>query len=171
MGALAQNITTPLLMAALSLIMSAFTGHAQTVQKQLTPSALGTPPIPITSLPLTIKTPGYYYLVSNMYYSATSQSNRVAITVNSPGVTIDLRGYSLSGPAQAVITVPQYLNLNPVGILLQSSNTTVKNGAIVGFYNQLNYPLFTGSTTYVANIIITMLILLLAGIRQLSLKM
>ena len=121
-------------MAALGLTMSVFTGHAQTGQNELIPSVLGKPRIPITSLPLTITSPGYYYLLSDTYYNPTSLTNRIAITVLSPGVTIDLRGYSLTGPFQAEITVPEFLNLNPVAISIQSSNVTVKNGTISGFF-------------------------------------
>jgi hypothetical protein len=144
-------------MAALSLIMSAFTGHAQTVQAQVATSASFKPPIPITSLPLTITSSGYYYLVSDTYYNPISLTNRIAITVLSPGVTIDLRGHSLTGPFQAEITVPEYFNLNPVAILIESSNVTVKNGTISGFFFQLEAGPSSGNVvpTYLSNIIIT----------------
>jgi hypothetical protein len=142
-------------MAALSLIMSAFTGHAQTVQAQAATSASFKPPIPITSLPLTITSPGYYYLVSDTYHNPTSLSNRIAITVISPGVTIDLRGHSLTGPFQAEITVPEFFNLNPEAIVIESSNVTVRNGTISGFFFQLEAgPSGTFVQTYLANIII-----------------
>jgi hypothetical protein len=141
-------------MAALGL-MGALTGHAQTVQAQVATSASCKPPIPITSLPLTIISPGYYYLVSDTYYNPTSLTNRVAITVSSPGVTIDLRGHSITGPLQALITVPQYFNLNPVAIAIQSSNVTVKNGTISGFFFQVGLAPKTEVPTYLSHITIT----------------
>jgi hypothetical protein len=142
-------------MAALGL-MSALTGHAQTVQAQVATSESFKPPIPITSLPLTIISPGYYYLVSDTYYNPTSLTNRVAITVSSPGVTIDLRGHSLTGPFQAEITVPQYFNLNPVAIAIQSSNVTVKNGTISGFFFQVGVgSQNTEVPTYLSHITVT----------------
>jgi hypothetical protein len=165
-----NRTTTPLVMAALSLIMSAFTptAHAQAVQKQLAPSILGKPPIPITSLPLTITTPGYYYLLSDIYFTPTSMSNRIAITVNSSNVTIDLRGHSFSGPFQAEITVPEYFNLNPVGMDLVGSNITVKNGTISGFFYQLS--IGSGSAqAYATNITITDVKFTGAGEQSLSL--
>jgi hypothetical protein len=143
-------------MAALSVIMSAFTGHAQTVQAPMGASAFFKARIPITSLPLTITSPGYYYLVSDIFYNPTSLSNRIAITVISPGVTIDLRGHSLTGPFQAEITVPEFFNLNPLAIEIENSNVTVKNGAISGFFFQLEAgPSDTFGQTYLDNIIIT----------------
>lgn len=143
-------------MATLGLTMSVFTGHAQTVQNELIPSVLGKPRIPITSLPLTITSPGYYYLLSDTYYNPTSLTNRIAITVISPGVMIDLRGHTLTGPFQAEITVPEFLNLNPVAISIQSSNVTVKNGTISGFFFQIGVAsLNTEVPTYLSNITIT----------------
>jgi hypothetical protein len=145
-------------MAALSLIMSAstYTAHAQTVQAQVATSAAFKPHIPITSLPLTITTPGYYFLLSDISFTPTSMSNRIAITVSSPNVTIDLRGYSLSGPGQAFITLPEDLNLNPEGIAIHSSNVIVKNGTISGFFFQLDAgPSGTDGQTYLDKIAIT----------------
>ena len=107
-------------------LLSAFSAHAVE--------------IPITSLPVTITKPGNYYFVANMYYAVTVEPaplTPVAITVNAPGsVTIDLRGFSLSGPAV------QYVNGEPTnstatGISIQSSNVTIKNGSIAGFYNSI----------------------------------
>jgi hypothetical protein len=48
----------------------------------------------ITSLPYTITSPGFYYLTSNLSYSGSSNG----ITVNSNDVTLDLMGFSISGP-------------------------------------------------------------------------
>ena len=151
-----MNHTPRLLMAALGLTMSAFTGSAQTLQAQVATSASFKPRIPITSLPLTITSPGYYYLLSDIYYTPTSLTNRVAITITCPGVTIDLRGHSLTGPFQAEITVPEYFNLDPVAILIVSSIVTVKNGTISGFFFQLEAGPPSGNLvpTYLSNLLI-----------------
>jgi hypothetical protein len=153
------RITTLLLTAALGLIMSALTvhtGYGQAVQTQ----AAGTivkPPIPIASLPITITTPGYYYFVSNMYTYPTVANgigSPPAITVNAPGsVTIDLRGFTLSGPGQAYIGG---LYANPAGVTIQSSNVTVKNGTIAGFYFPLSASgqYLAGTQNYISNIIL-----------------
>lgn len=100
-----------------------------------TADAAPKPPIPVTSLPIVITAAGTYYFISNMYFAPTSLSNSTAITANSPGeVTIDLKGYTLTGPPQAYIGG---YYLNPIGIMIQSSNVTIKNGTIAGFFSQM----------------------------------
>jgi len=86
----------------------------------------------------TITKPGNYYFVANMYYAATTEPgaiSTVAITVNAAGpVTINMRGFSLTGPSQ------QFLDgyyTNPVAISINSGNVTVKNGSIAGFYRKI----------------------------------
>lgn len=92
----------------------------------------------------TITKPGNYYFVANMYYAATTEPgaiSTVAITVNAAGpVTINMRGFSLTGPSQ------QFLDgyyTNPVAISINSGNVTVKNGSIAGFYR----PIVAGGTS------------------------
>jgi hypothetical protein len=105
------------------------------------PDAATKPPKPIASLPITITVAGSYYFISNMFYTPTSLSNNTAITINSPGkVTIDLKGFTLTGPLQAFAGG---FNLNPIGILIQSSNVTIKNGTITGF----SFPISTNQNT------------------------
>jgi hypothetical protein len=129
------RLNTILPMAALSLIMSAIA-----VQSAKSSTETGTSLIarPIASLPITITKPGYYYFVSDMYTYptfATPAGSAPAITVNAPGnVTIDLNGFTLSGPLQAFV---DGWYANPPGMAIQSSNVTIKNGTIAGFYSPL----------------------------------
>ncbi|MHC1727824.1 MAG: hypothetical protein AB9866_17775 [Syntrophobacteraceae bacterium] len=53
----------------------------------------GGPGTKITTLPLTISTPGFYYLGGNLNHTGDT----AAITVNADDVTIDLMGFCLSG--------------------------------------------------------------------------
>jgi hypothetical protein len=80
---------------------------------------------PITSLPAKITKSGYYYFVANLSYTGQ------AITVNAPApVTIDMRGFSLTGN-----TPNQMYGIGYNGIQIQSSNVAILNGTIVGFFN------------------------------------
>jgi hypothetical protein len=116
-----------------------------------TANAAPKPPNPIASVPIRITAPGSYYFISNMFYTPTSLSDSTAITINSPGeVTIDLRGFTLTGPPQAY--AGGYY-LNPNGIVIYSSNVTVKNGTIAGFSHSLMVNQFTGeSPKYISDV-------------------
>ena len=145
-----------LITAALSLIMNALAvqfGYAQAVDTQVTNApTLVKPARPIASLPITITTPGTYYFISNMFFTPTSLSNSTAITVNSPGiVTIDLNGYTLTGPPQAFMGG---YYLNPSGIVIQSSNVTIRKGTIAGFFSQwvASNQNSAGGPNYISNI-------------------
>jgi hypothetical protein len=73
--------------------------------------------LPIMALPATITVPGDYYFPSDLNYTVPVD---FAIVVNAPGpVTIDMKGFTLRGSAQA--------------IQILSDNVTVKNGTITGF--------------------------------------
>jgi hypothetical protein len=141
---------------------SAITLPTPTPSSSLT-SILGPPgrPQAITFMPVTITAPGNYYLASNLDLAQTAVSFNVAaaITVNSPGrVVIDLRGHTVSGPVTVVNyfysdgnggyqsspnpSLPQggyitYEEYNVVGLLLQSNDVTIMNGAVSGFWNSL----------------------------------
>jgi hypothetical protein len=74
----------------------------------------------ITSLPYTISTPGYYFLIGNLSYAGGH-----AITVTCDNVTIDLMGFRLGGPA----------NDNYCGVLINGGNNVeVRNGTLAGWY-------------------------------------
>ena len=79
---------------------------------------------PVTSLPAVIDTQGIYCLTGNL---ATSQNSGNAITINANNVTLDLNGWKVGGQAAGTAT-------NAFGILSASSNVTVQNGIVRGFY-------------------------------------
>ena len=138
-------------MAALSLIMSAVVAHAQARPAQAQAAKVR---IPITSLPITITAAGSYYLPSDMYFSPTTMDKTNAILVNSTGtVTLDLNGHTLSGPGQVWLSDPGW-NLNPGGIAVESSNVTIRNGSISGFFIPMSVfgPYSGGVQHYISNI-------------------
>lgn len=87
------------------------------------------PRIPITSLPITITTPGSYYLTSNLSTTTT------AITVEANNVTIDLNGFTLTGNGTD----------NHYGVTMWNrSNIEIKNGTIQNFYEGIIEPYTNG---------------------------
>jgi hypothetical protein len=92
---------------------------------------------PISTVPMVITKPGHYYLVGNIFFNMpTPTSPSTAITVNAPGpVVIDMRGFTISGSTQYDFPADNYFTVDPTGILIQSSNVTVQNGTISGFWN------------------------------------
>jgi hypothetical protein len=89
---------------------------------------------PISTLPLVITKPGYYYLVGNIFFTMPMPSSpTTAITVNATGpVVIDMRGFTLEGQTRYHFPEKDYF---PTGIMIQSNNVTVINGTIQGFWN------------------------------------
>jgi hypothetical protein len=77
-----------------------------------------TPGTSITSLPYPINASGYYYLTRNLTSTGSD-----GITVNAANVTIDLMGFTLSGPATN----------NYTGITISASNVEVRNGTVNGW--------------------------------------
>ena len=100
----------------------AVAGHAQ---GNLTPSGAPAPTMktlnqieprtPISSLPLTITTPGSYYFTTNL----TSAGATDGITIATNNVTIDLMGFELSGG---------FVGLNAIDALGVRTNIIVRNG-------------------------------------------
>jgi hypothetical protein len=78
----------------------------------------------ITSVPYTIDSPGLYCLARNLTYSATTGN---AITVNASGVTLDLMGFSLTGPGKTSGT-NFGIRFNP-GL----ANVEIRNGTVASF--------------------------------------
>jgi parallel beta-helix repeat protein len=76
------------------------------------------PGTPIETLPFTINNSGHYYLTGNLI----GLPGNHGITINSGNVTIDLGGFTMTGPAGSFSGV--FVN-NP------SPNVTLRNGAIV----------------------------------------
>jgi hypothetical protein len=98
---------------------------------------------PISTIPVVITKPGHYYFVSNLYFTLpTPVSPPVAITVSaSKPVVIDMRGFTLTGGQR--YNFPSFNTFYPTGILILSSNVTVENGEVSGFWNAV---LASGST-------------------------
>jgi hypothetical protein len=88
----------------------------------------------ISSLPLTINTPGFYYLTGNLSYTGTSTN---AITVTSDDVTIDLMGFEISGPGLS-------FSANAGIAVIGHHNVEVRNGCLNGW----KYGLIDGSGAY-----------------------
>jgi len=65
---------------------------------------------------ITLSAPGYYVCAANITSSCESDA---LITITSPGVTLDLNGWTLSASGK-------------VGVDIQASNVTIKNGRIDG---------------------------------------
>jgi len=91
----------------------------------------------ITSLPYEIKTSGYYYLTGNLTNTNTGAGGG-GITVSANDVTLDLMGFTLTGPGSET----GYLD----GILLTSDkiNVEVRNGTVSGWYSGVEQ--YNGST-------------------------
>ena len=76
----------------------------------------------ISSVPYTISAPGFYYLGGNLTYSGNGGN---AIAVNEDNVTIDLMGFSLSGPGA---------DSSALGIYMDGrANVEVRNGTMCRF--------------------------------------
>src|ERR1700685_3444588 len=57
------------------------------------------------------------------------------VPINAPGtVTIDMKGFTLNSPTRFLFQ-PGYVTVDPTGINILSSNVTVRNGTISGFWN------------------------------------
>jgi len=92
----------------------------------------------ITSLPLTISQPGFYYLIGNL-----NCANIDAITVNADNVTIDLMGFSITA-----------INGNPgTGIKINGrNNVEIRNGTLIAWPNGGIYDNNGGNNYRVFNI-------------------
>lgn len=75
------------------------------------------PGTPISALPFTIDTPGYYYLTATLHLD----TDGVGITINSSDVTLDLKGFNINGTSGSShgIEVPG-----------SASAITIRNGSV-----------------------------------------
>jgi hypothetical protein len=80
------------------------------------------PGTPITSIPYLITTPGYYYLTGNFTASSTD-----GITVDALNVTLDLKGFTLTGGGNV-----------GTGILAESHYTVIENGHLTGWHKGID---------------------------------
>ena len=91
----------------------------------------------ITSLPYTITKRGYYTINSNL------KSARNGIVVNADNVTIDLRGYTISGSGTG----------NYFGIYMNGrSNVEIRNGTVRDFVNGIYEDSVDGNSHRVINV-------------------
>lgn len=82
------------------------------------------------SFPITLSSPGSYKLTSNLVVPANSHG----IVISSPNVTLDLNGFTISGPvtcASAGVCSMAQAGFN--GISASVPNTVIRNGTIKGF--------------------------------------
>ena len=79
----------------------------------------------ITSLPCTIRNPGFYYLSGNLTYSGAGNG----ITVASDDVTLDLMGFRIEGPGDNGSNYGIYLYDGTNG----HKNVEIRNGTISGW--------------------------------------
>ncbi len=82
---------------------------------------------PINSVPATISSPGMYYL--NGYLTSTP-TNQNGITINASDVTLDLMGFTLTGPGKTSGSSNSGIQIN------SSTNVEIRNGSVINFgYN------------------------------------
>ncbi len=83
-------------------------------------------PIAIKNLPYTISVPGNYTLAGNLTYTANLAH---AITISANNVTLDMGGYSITGPGAATASFN--------GVTINGDGVEVRNGYISGFSSGL----------------------------------
>lgn len=81
----------------------------------------------IKALPYNITEPGFYFITKNLDCSAGIPG----IAVKSSNVTLDLMGFTISGPTFILIGTAW---ASGIEISADSQNTTIRNGTITGFY-------------------------------------
>jgi len=79
----------------------------------------------ITSVPVSITSPGLYYLTQNLTHSYTSA---YAITVHADDVTIDLNGFCITGPGKG-----SGINNSGIVVMNPRTNVEIRNGSIKAF--------------------------------------
>jgi hypothetical protein len=94
-------------------------------------SVNGLPGCPHAGFPILICHSGSYRLAANLNVSAV---NTDAIDITTDNVTLDLNGFTISGPAVCVGPPVQCTNVGTgKGVLSQFRGTTVRNGTVRGF--------------------------------------
>jgi hypothetical protein len=128
-----QPIRHVLAMAALATLAAlANPAQAQATIDQAKATTKGIGGGDTAGFPITITQPGSYKLMSNLVIASPTVG---AIHVTAPNVTIDLNGFSITGPntcnPQTKTCTQAYGSVN--GIYSEASNTTVMNGSVSGF--------------------------------------
>lgn len=117
-------------------LLAACPAWAQTTIDQAKALAGGITPGDTPGFPITLSVPGSYKLTSNLVVPASTNG----IFITAPNVTLDLNGYSVSGPVNCVLSAPQIVCAGPImgairGISSASNveGTTIRNGHVRGF--------------------------------------
>lgn len=85
--------------------------------------------------PIVICQPGSYRLSGNL----TVPANTDGIAINSDNVTLDLNGFSITGPETCTgLPVTSCTAANGNGILTEKDDVTVRNGSVTGFFVGVN---------------------------------
>ena len=91
----------------------------------------------LPGFPITLSVPGSYKLTGNLVVPASLPG----VVVTATGVTLDLNGFSISGPGTctrnditAVVTCVG-LSGDPDGVYFKSGGNTLRNGIVRGFYD------------------------------------
>ena len=97
----------------------------------------------INTVPYTINAPGSYYLAADLSHTGTSTD---AITINADNVTLNLNGFTLSGPGTSTGSGNR-------GIVTNGTNTVLLNGSVTLFGGYGIYEAnFAGKGMRLANI-------------------
>lgn len=96
------------------------------------------PGTPISSIPITITSPGYYYFTTNLYHSSTGS----AVVINSDHVTVDLNGFTLSGTTSGLSGIDGQYN----------RYLTIRNGGVTTFSE---YGVVVGAQSLVEDMALT----------------
>jgi hypothetical protein len=81
----------------------------------------------ISSLPYTITAPGFYYLSGNL-----STTGQMGIWVNANNVTIDLMGFTLTGPGNNSDDLPNGIHIPG------RHNVEIRNGTVCNFWHGIS---------------------------------
>ncbi len=132
-----KSSITRIAIAALALlaIAAGSSAQAQATIDQNRALAGGVTPGDAPGFPITLSVPGSYKLTGNLVVPA----NLSGVVITATGVTLDLNGFSISGPGTctrdtntAVVTCVG-LNAATKGVTFNSDGNTLRNGIVRGF--------------------------------------
>lgn len=129
------------LLAAPALLAGDLTPPPGAVAPTMLPLDHAEPSAPITmaDLPLTITTPGAYHLVENLP-ARSGSAGTDCITIDAPNVTLDLRGFHISGAAAIRWD-------NAIELTASAKQCVIRNGVLTGSMgNGLNASAAAGVT-------------------------
>ena len=96
------------------------------------------PRTPISTAPITISVPGSYYLTASL----TVPAGFHAITINASDVTLDLNGFTISGPAGLTTSLAAAILVNNV------HGVAVRNGSLTNMRYGINFSGGNSTTSY-----------------------